>query len=178
MHCPRCGQQQISEEIKFCSRCGFPLGLISEVISHGGSLPQLAELREKRTVFTRRNGVIFSFFWFMFFLLIMAPIWGILDVDELAGASAILGIFGGIMLMTASLIFLKPTPKNYNLQTQELPAAHPQTLYGGKQTALPPQQSIPVDVYAPPQQGNWRDTNDLTPPSVTDNTTKLLNKEE
>ena len=44
MYCPRCGQQQVSEEIKFCSRCGFPLGLVSEIIMHGGFLPQLADL--------------------------------------------------------------------------------------------------------------------------------------
>jgi hypothetical protein len=31
MHCPRCGQQQISDQTKFCSRCGFQLGLVSEL---------------------------------------------------------------------------------------------------------------------------------------------------
>ena len=47
MHCPSCGQQQVSLETKFCSRCGFPLGVVSEVLAHGGFLPQLAELYKK-----------------------------------------------------------------------------------------------------------------------------------
>ena len=43
MHCPRCGQQQISDQTKFCSRCGFQLGLVSELLMNGGFLPQLAD---------------------------------------------------------------------------------------------------------------------------------------
>ena len=56
-------------------------------------------------------------------------------------------------------------------------------ILAGKEKAgeLPPAQSIPVNVYAPPPAaGHWRDTNDLavTPGSVTDSTTKLLQKDE
>ena len=75
MHCPSCGQEQASVEIKFCSRCGFPLGLVSEILAHGGFLPQLAELHKSRKPkFTKKHGVIFSVFWFMFFLFLMAPL--------------------------------------------------------------------------------------------------------
>jgi len=45
-------------------------------------------------------------------------------------------------------------------------------------SALPPQQSVPASVYSAPQAGGWRDTNDLQPTSVTEGTTKLLDKEE
>ncbi len=40
MFCPRCGQEQISEETRFCSRCGFMLTIVSEVVANGGVLPQ------------------------------------------------------------------------------------------------------------------------------------------
>src|SRR5689334_21642871 len=43
MHCPSCGQKQVSNETKFCSRCGMPLGIVSDVLAHGFFLPQLAE---------------------------------------------------------------------------------------------------------------------------------------
>jgi hypothetical protein len=45
--------------------------------------------------------------------------------------------------------------------------------------ALPPSQSIPASAYTSPT-GAWRDTNDLQrqPGSVTDSTTKLLQKDE
>ncbi len=36
MFCPKCGQQQISEEMRFCSRCGFQLGEITALMASGG----------------------------------------------------------------------------------------------------------------------------------------------
>lgn len=182
MHCPRCGQQQVSEETKFCSRCGLPLGTVSEVVAQGGYLPQLAQLGQKKTFFNKKNGVVFSAFWMMFFLLIMAPFWGIVGVDELAGISAIVGIFGGLMWMIGALVFLPSSRANYQMSAGELAASHAaQGLYGrGQQTALPPQQSQPAASYIP-AAGGWRapDTGEFTAPgSVTDNTTKLLKHDE
>ena len=178
MHCPSCGQQQISNETKFCSRCGLPLGIVSEVLVYGGYLPQLAELNKRKPeLFSRRNGLAFSLIWCLFFLLIMAPLWGILDLDKLAGASAVIGIFGGLILMISSLIFLRREPqfagdqRMYPQGQYELPG---QSGY----SALPPQQSVPASVYSAPSTGSWRDTNDLQPTSVTEGTTKLLEKDE
>ena len=113
MFCPQCGQQQVSEEIKFCSRCGLPLGVISETVAQGGYLSQLAEVGSKKTIFNKKNGVVFSVFWIMFFLLIMTPLWGILHVREIAGASAIIGIFGGAMWMIGGArVFAEFPPEN------------------------------------------------------------------
>ena len=179
MHCPRCGQEQVSAETKFCSRCGFPLSLVSEVLSHGGFLPQLAQLNEKGTLLTKKNGVIFSVFWFMFFTLLMTSIFGIAGVDELAGMSAVIGVFGGLMILVASLLLLKPARKTFDYPNTEIPTANPHTLYGIPQNhSLPPQQSIPTTGYVSTPAGNWRDTNDLAKTSVTENTTKLLSKDK
>jgi hypothetical protein len=182
MHCPRCGQQQVSEEIKFCSRCGFPLGLVSEILAHGGFLPQLADLHKTKTWFTKKNGVMFSVFWFMFFLFIMTPFWGIVNVDELAGISAIIGVFGGLMWLIASLVFLKSSKQPQNLSATSQTSAfqtNPQIQGIHQHQALPPQQSIPVSDYAPPKAGSWRDTNDLVERgSVTDETTKMFKNKD
>lgn len=176
MHCPACGQQQVSNETKFCSRCGLSLGLVSEVVAHGGTLPQLAELGRKSTFFTRRNGVAFSLMWVLFFLLIMTPLWGIMRVEPLAAASAVIGIFGGLMWLVASLMFLKKPFVSYSHPPA---SAQPVAMYGQPQhSALPPQQSIPVSSYGNPGVGKWRDTNDLQPNSVVEGTTRLLNEEE
>lgn len=182
MHCPGCGQQQVSNETKFCSRCGLPLGIVSDVLAHGGYLPQLAELnKKKKSLWTRKNGLAFSLIWFLFFLFIMTPMWGILDVERLAAASAVLGIFGGLIMMVSSLIFLKsdkavypvmphmygpPQPQSYNMPQQS-----------SYQPALPPQQSVPVSVYQTPKAGSWRDTNDLQPAN-TEGVTKLLEHDD
>ena len=44
MFCPQCGHQQVSNDIRFCSRCGLPFGLVSDLL--GSSDQQLK--REKR----------------------------------------------------------------------------------------------------------------------------------
>ncbi|HEV7645225.1 MAG TPA: zinc ribbon domain-containing protein [Pyrinomonadaceae bacterium] len=199
MHCPRCGQQQVNEETKFCSKCGFQLHVVSAVLMHGGSLPQLDLLNEqqgKKKLLTRRNGMIFSLFWFIGFLLILCPFFGMLDIDVLTGMSAILGIFGGLILFLASALFLEGKPKapyypypmapyqmpQYPQQMQQQHPQHPQQMQGQgyQQGALPPQQSQPAQGYTPPPHvvGSWRDTNDLNRGSVTEGTTRLLQKEE
>lgn len=183
MHCPRCGQQQLSSETKFCSRCGFQLGLVAEVLANGGYLPQLNELYNKKTGWlTRKNGVIFSVFWFLLFLFIFTPIFGIANVDELAGVSAILGVFGGLILLIGSLVLLKPHRPAPTYAVPENVVSQPVGLYGNPaNAALPPMQSQPATTYAPPAAGAWRapDTGEFArPPSVIENTTKLLQKDE
>ena len=181
MHCPSCGQQQVSSEIKFCSRCGFPMGLVSEILAHGGYLPQLAELNKKKTFFNKKNGVVFGVFWMIVLMMLLPAIIGIFNgPGEAQGLFAVLGVFGGLMIIIGSLVML-PSSKQYPLiPAQSLNPPHPgaQGLYGaGQHQALPPQQSIPASAYAPPRAGSWRDTNDLQP-SVTESTTKLLEKDE
>lgn len=180
MHCPRCGQQQISDQTKFCSRCGFQLGLVAELLENGGFLPQLAELyKSKSTFFSRKNGLIFTVLWFIFFVMMMPAFFGIADAEDAAGVSAVFGFFSTMMLLIISLALLKRSPKTYELAAHQIqPAA---ALYGNAQMgALPPQQSQPASTYMPPE-GSWRvpDTGDLARPgSVTESTTKLLKKDE
>src|SRR5215217_6050387 len=104
MHCPRCGQQQISDQTKFCSRCGFQLGLVSELLENGGFLPQLAELnKSKGKIFSRRNGVLFSVLWFIFFVMMVPSFFGLAGEDEAAGVSAVFGVFTTLMFLIFSL---------------------------------------------------------------------------
>lgn len=176
MYCPRCSQQQISEETKFCSRCGLPLGIIAEALAHDGFLPQLASMCKSKTIFTRRNGLIFTLFWFMFFVLILTPFFGIAKIKEMAAISAILGTMGGLILLIASFTILKKEPKALSPTNKD--AKSTKQFYQNNQNALPPEQSIPVSTYAQPMQSNWRDTQDLVQPSVIEGTTKLFNKDE
>lgn len=181
MYCPGCGQQQVTNETRFCSRCGLPLGLVAEILSYGGFLPQLDELnKKKKKVPSRRNGLIFSLFWFIFFVLIMTPFWAILEVEGLAAMSSILGIFGALLWVLTSVFFFEKNNQTSNNQMIDAADAQRQSLHGftGKANALPPQQSIPTSAYVPPKQGNWRDTNDLVQTSVTEGTTKLLERED
>ena len=181
MHCPRCGQQQISEETKFCSRCGFPLGLVSEILAHGGFLPQLAELYKDRKFFTRRNGLIFSLFWFLI-LILMTALFGIMDAPgELIGITALIASMGALILVIGSFLILKSPPKNNQwLSPQPLSNAPEKNLFQNapptNQTALPPQQE--QNYVSPARTWKSYDTGDLVPRSVTEGTTKLLEKDK
>src|SRR4051812_24535522 len=58
MFCPQCGQQQASDERRFCSRCGFPLSIVAELLASGGVLTTRADSEtEPRVVSPRGRGV-------------------------------------------------------------------------------------------------------------------------
>src|ERR687895_206139 len=57
MHCPQCGQQQASSEMRFCSRCGFPLGGVVELLARGGVLPQSDAGPQDQTLSPRYKGI-------------------------------------------------------------------------------------------------------------------------
>lgn len=195
MFCPNCGQQQVSSNLRFCSRCGFPLGLVAEVLSHGGSLPQLATLEGKKNLYNRKNVFLFGLSWFLVFVLLLVPLAAVILGDTYFGEflvpiAAILGTMGGFLIMLFSLYFPSSRAK------VEQPFANRQNFAGTSQlhantpqNALPPQSANfnPVNnAYVPPAQQpipvsrDWREanTNELNlPPSVTEDTTKLLEKE-
>jgi hypothetical protein len=183
MHCPRCGQLQVSDQTKFCSRCGFQLALVAELLQNGGFLPQLGELyKGKAPWFSRKNGLIFSALWFIFFVMMMPAFFGIAGEDDAAGVSAVFGVFSTMMFLIISLAFLKTPPHSYGVPTHQIaPLPTPQTIYGNPQMgALPPQQARPASSYMAPE-ASWRapDTGDLVRPgSVTEGTTRLLKKDE
>jgi hypothetical protein len=99
---------------------------------------------------------------------------------EAQGISAVIGLFGGLMIILGSLILL-PSSKQYPLllpQQMQPPPPNAHGLHVGQHQALPGQQTVPASAYAPPRAGSWRDTKDLEPSSVTESTTRLLDKED
>ena len=177
MFCPRCSQQQVSEETKFCSRCGFPLGLVSEILAHGGFLPQLAELYQSKNRLTRRNGLIFSLFWFLIVTAIFTPLLGIIGApDALVGFTGLIGSVGALILVIASFLLLK---KPLSPLTMPPPERRNAALSANQTPALPPDQTT-ADSYIPPAN-SWQsnDTDEFVRrSSVVENTTKLLNRDE
>src|SRR6516164_3747091 len=116
MHCPSCGQKQATPDMKFCSRCRFPLGLTAEILSHGGFLPQLAELNKiEETKWTRRNGIFFSLFWFIFWVPLMTSVFaGVFRIEALGALSALVGVFGSILIFIYALGFMKRPAKYFD----------------------------------------------------------------
>jgi hypothetical protein len=175
MHCPKCGQQQISEETRFCSKCGFLLTGIATVVATGGLIPEQRSGIAGSSSSPRRRGIMQGLFIFLLSFLIV-PITAMISIalniePFLVAIAAVLFGVGGLLRNVYAFMFesgaARPT-FNENLISEMRSSP-----------ALPPSQSIPASAYTSPT-GAWRDTNDLQrqPGSVTDSTTKLLQKDE
>lgn len=181
VYCPRCGQEQISAEVRFCSRCGFLMTGMSEIVING-AIPQHLLPGAPKPPTARRRGLKQGGAWFLLGV-IMVPLLAILHEllrfpVELVALSAVIFFVGGIVRMVFALIFESGNPQERTLEDNVIQTAQKLLNKNPQAGALPPSQSIPVDAYAPPRAANWRDTNDLEPSSVTDSTTKLLNQSE
>jgi hypothetical protein len=184
MHCPQCGQQQVSGELRFCSRCGFPLGGVSELLATGGQLPIFATPTTPKKRSPRYEGVKQGVTLF-FIGAVIVPLLGIINsfqvnggmLDILVPISAILFFVGGLMRILYAAIFEEGAPQYNATQPAALPyapsaVAAPQLNAGARGTALPPAQSIPVSTWR--QRPNTAEI--VSPPSVTENTTRLLDE--
>ncbi|MDQ3799652.1 MAG: zinc ribbon domain-containing protein [Acidobacteriota bacterium] len=184
MFCPACGQRQISEETRFCSRCGFLLTGVTQLIANGGAFPPPQALTSPgaKKMTPRRKGLRKGGKLFMSGILIV-PLLGIITMGILdmpgyfVGIAALITFLGGLLRMIYALLF--ESNDLYEMTLEEEARGAAQNLLGRNKSAaaLPPQQTVPASTYVPPTAGNWRDTNDLSAtPSVTENTTKFLDE--
>jgi predicted nucleic acid-binding Zn ribbon protein len=184
MYCPVCSQEQISEETRFCSRCGFLLTGISQIIASGGILPgDQTGSGDSKALSPRKKGIKQGALLF-FLSLVIVPLIVIFTIFVNAEPYAVFAaIFlltvGGLLRMLYARLF-ESNQAGAAADESVMPVALRNVLPKTKQSpALPPQQSVPASSYIPPVPGKWQ-TNDLAaqqPPSVTEPTTNLLNKE-
>lgn len=176
MYCPQCGQQQISGDTRFCSRCGFPLGGVLALLASGGVLAVSPTSDSPKTLSPRRKGYRQGAM-MMILCFLITPLLAILTEvgmpEILVPLSAIIFFWGGVIRMIYARMFEETTPQ---LMPNTLPAYIPpagpaQFGVGGarSQDALPPQRSVPVTGWRQPDTAEI-----IAPPSVTENTTRLL----
>ena len=178
MFCPQCGQQQVSGIIRFCSRCGFPLDGVIQLLGNGGMLPVYRSPDEPVPVSPRRRGVKQGG------ILILS---GIVLVSIL-GLFASYGAFPEILVELAAIIcFLGGPLRMLFAALFEEGAPKPVRVYGPSASMNVPPQFAPqrqAPALQPPPvrpQSSWRRPNTAelaNPPSVTENTTRLLDKED
>jgi hypothetical protein len=172
MHCPKCGQQQVSDETRFCSRCGLPLSGIAEIVANGGIVKTQKTGIAGSADSPKRRGVKKGVFIFLLSFLVvplLAMLTLVLNIKPfLPAIGAFLFGIGGLLRIVYDLLF--------ESGEGSIAFSSPSVLTGADtRAALPGSQSIPASAYSAPS-GSWRDTNDLLqqPGSVTDSTTKLL----
>lgn len=182
MYCPRCGQQQAPGTVRFCSRCGFPLDGVMQLLGTGGMLPVYRDPQAPKEMSPRKKGVRQGGL-LLLSGAIVCPILGVFSdyihgpfPEILLALAAIICFIGGPLRMLYAAIFEEGAPNPFQQGARPYvspPVSAPQ--FGGPihNPALPP----------PPAQSasGWRsrpNTAELNPPSVTENTTRLLEKEE
>src|SRR5688572_12825299 len=89
MYCPNCGQQQISEEMRFCSRCGLSFTGLAEWLA-GDSVPvQPTQKKPIAPDSPRRKGIRRAAK-LMFFSGVLFPIFIAISIAAEEGAPMIL----------------------------------------------------------------------------------------
>src|SRR5262245_21868784 len=53
MFCPKCNQAQVSDEMRYCSRCGFPLSIVALLLQNDGQLPTQSPARGRQSTRAR-----------------------------------------------------------------------------------------------------------------------------
>ena len=180
MYCPQCGQQQTSGMVRFCSRCGFPLDGVIQLLSTGGMLPMYRNPDEPVKISARRKGVKQGGI-LLLSGAVLVPIFGVMAsfsnsafLEILTAFAAILCFLGGPLRMLYAAVFEEAAPNPFH-QPRPFVAVPPTPHQFNphlQQSALPPQ---------PVQPPTWRRpiTAELAnPPSVTENTTRLLDRDE
>lgn len=181
MYCPNCGQERVSVETNFCSRCGYLLTGTAELLQMGGVLPK-TDIKLKKKSSPRSRGIKQGLFIFLLSFLVV-PVLAIMTIaanaEPFAVAIAAVVLFvGGLLRIAYAFMFEQAEDLGHNERDDYMAAATRMFTSRGGSPALPPQQGVPADASFRNAPGGWRETRDLAPPSVTDSTTKLLEKEE
>lgn len=172
MHCPQCGQKQVSDEVRYCKGCGFALGTVKELLTTGG-ISSTEKEGQKPRLSPRRRGVRQGAI-LLFIAMCLLPLTTVLG-DGWGEFIPLMFVMAGLMRMLYARIFQEGAPPE-----RSKPAAFPQTTFdqthrvgtGANDRTLPPAQSIPVTTF----QSRRSETKEMVePPSVTEHTTKLLN---
>ncbi|MEK6336795.1 MAG: hypothetical protein AABM67_17860 [Acidobacteriota bacterium] len=180
MYCPRCGQQQATDSMRFCSRCGFPMEGAMHLLANGGLIPQYQHDVAPKGPSPRKKGVRQGAT-LMLIGAILVPILAVMAgfapgrLENVFGffcaLAAIICFLGGPLRMLFAGIFEEGAPPPQFMR----PISYSPPMVAAQQArvSLPPAQANPASSWRQPHTAEI-----LQPPSVTDNTTRLLEKKE
>ena len=173
MYCPNCGQQQISDEMRFCSRCGLALSELAEWLAGGRLLANPREEAQVPAALSPRRKGIRRAAKLMFFSGVLFPIFLVFSLAADEGGPMVIPVvlfFVSVAWMLYARLFSdKTVPAPAINQAAQTSTLGPASARG----SLPPAANIPIPVGRQHVR-----TNELAqPPSVTENTTRLLDNE-
>lgn len=179
MYCPQCSQQQVSDEMRFCARCGLPLSGVRELVASGGVAAagsvvgaQSALSKSQKGV---RRGTLMMLVSFPLALLV-----GLLSaIDDVFAVLLLLPLLcfvAGFARLLYGVFWEERRARAKEVASQaQVAAANPaQVGAPARGTGLPPARFAPVEDFTPQRM---KTAEILQPPSVTENTTRLLEDE-
>ena len=172
MYCPQCSQEQVSEEMRFCSRCGFPLAIVSQLVRGGGALEGF-EREVKGELSPRQKGVRWGLI-LMILSLLLVPLAALMTAMKSDFFALFVPVFAlfvlGLGRLLHAYLLAQSTPRESG---KSLAASRDKQLPGAYGPPLPVSQSIPAATWKQPVN-----TSEMAERvSVTENTTRLLNDE-
>jgi hypothetical protein len=178
MYCPRCGQLQATDSMRFCSRCGFPMEGTMHLLANGGMLPVVHATDGEKGRSARAKGVMQGALLFLLGILIV-PTLGIMGsfapprIENVfyffTAIAAMICFVGGPLRMLFAALFEEGAPKYPQFTQTTFP---PPAIPSAHVSALPPPAVNPASQWRRP------DTGEIQPRgSVTDSTTQLLDRE-
>lgn len=162
MYCPKCGYQQVLDDMRFCSRCGFQLAGVAELLAADGIAPAKPGILQARAPRISRRGARL-----LFFSIVTAPVFIIFSA-MFDSPVPLLGSFFFFLAGLAHIAYQLIFGESLLLEVRK----ERELLSTGPEPYLRPAEGIPAsDLFR-------RETADFTsPPSITESTTKLFEKE-
>lgn len=178
MFCPRCSQEQVSEEVRFCPRCGFQLGVVKMLLTEGeaGGAEAVPEKQSFVRSLRKRDLTIGTMLMFVVAFFVSA-----ITVDLPRSHSGrilflVVGWFLLALLINAApllrYLFGPGAPEHASKAAPPKSATARGELSSTAPRTLPPQRFAPETVLGA-RPANTAEV--LQPPSVTEQTTNLLN---
>jgi len=171
MYCPKCAQQQVSDNTRFCSRCGLPLSELAKWLAGGGVLAVRAEEVPMVSASPRRKGISRGAK-LMFLSVVLMPLFlglSFLVDDPVPLLFPFSIFFTGLSVMLYARIFGEETP---HVKSQSAQPSRLGSMSGDN--GLPPA----FNIWANSVGGQQERTAELVKPlSVTEHTTKLLDSD-
>ncbi|HYJ89338.1 MAG TPA: zinc ribbon domain-containing protein [Pyrinomonadaceae bacterium] len=177
MYCPNCSQEQISDEMRFCSRCGFSLIAVRDLVASGnvlvkpeGETPQLScgQKRVRRATWMLLASLALALF--VGFITAMDD-----DFAALLLFPFLIFVIGFAFLLYGVFIADKRAArkKAAALQQQLATAMQAQLSAAPRTPELYPSRMAPIESFPAPRP---QTAEMVRPPSVTENTTRLLDE--
>ena len=167
MYCPKCSQQQVSEDLRFCSRCGFPLAGVALLLENDGLIPRLAvpETPGRRGKMIKESWILTLASWAVALLSTSMWDWGV-PIETVAKA-------GGLIFFLLGMIGLLRFVYAFLFVKDGSAGAEPAFPVAPRRAALQSPQDLPLT--DDPQRAKTREM--IPRGSVTENTTKLLDED-